>query len=476
MGTSADLAVRCGGRTGYLHTSYDGHIHSVLATMASTIAAAGVAALTQRLSEDPFELSDEEHCTDRRAMGNAYLLACTSRGCEPFLLDEAMTYDYGNPDFAHGGAISLFAPTIEWTEGFCDRIEDAGFVLDLDRGVLMNLGWEENLSDGSYDAGNAPVIWSLRLADIETMDPAQLFHGLYHAPLDQGEELSRAERQQQMDALLEQVRNQAVEIPEQRMRNPVAYVPLDDDEAAFPTVHAFIGANEHALDLQGTMAFFLSLSDELPIFAAPDTLSFANPQPGQFQVIVDLRQSTDVQAQNVVNALRSVLPKHTGMLATSLSPHGKATVGMYGMSSEASIGMDNPHWADELLVSDRWPPSTPDERQAQVNSLVQAGNTDALEDLRTIALVGFDGPRWQSLEDTGLLEPMSPKDLQESAALAVFLSASFERAFAGNTAKRFHSLSEGQRSAVLEALAPIDRHTLVDLLKNAPAKAGSPKP
>ena len=29
---------------------------------------------------------------------------------------------------------------------------------------------------------------------------------------------------------------------------------------------------------------------------------------------------------------------------------------------------------------------------------------------------------------------------------------------------------------VLEALAPIDRHTLVDLLKNAPAKAGSPKP
>lgn len=40
MGTSADLAVRCGGRTGY-------------------------AALTQRLSEDPFKLSDEEHWNSR---------------------------------------------------------------------------------------------------------------------------------------------------------------------------------------------------------------------------------------------------------------------------------------------------------------------------------------------------------------------------------------------------------------------------
>ena len=476
MGTSADLAVRCGGRTGYLHTSYDGHIHSVLARMVSTIAAAGVAALTQRLSEDPFELSDEEHYTDRRAMGNAYLQACLARGRDPFLLDEAMTFDYGNPDFAHGGAISFFAPTIEWVEGFCERIEDASFVLDLDRGILACVGWEEHAAEGGYDAGNTLLLWTLNLAEIETLDPEQLFYGLYNSSLDNGEDLTAEGRQHQMEAILEQVRQGTVALPERRLSNPAPYLPLDDDDRAFPTVHSFLGTHHHALMLQGTMAFFQSLGEDIPVFAKADTLWFAQPQADQLQVIVDLRQSQDVRAQNAANALRTVLPKHTGMLATSASAHGKATVGMHGGHSEASIGRDVPNWADELLTKDRWQPLTATERQAQVDSLAQAGDVGALEDLRTIAVVGLDGPRWQALEDTGLLEPMDHDDLQETAALAVFLAMSFERAFPGNTAQRFHTLSEGQRSAVLEALQPIDRHTLVNLLKSAQANARRPKP
>ena len=117
-------------------------------------------------------------------MGSAYLTACQARDKEPVGLDAAMHYEYGNPDFAHGVVIPLFAPQPEWVDGFCHGIEDASHILDLDKGVLVVPNWTIENKDGSYDAGTLGILWNIDFAQVLDIEPASLQEALQKPDYD----------------------------------------------------------------------------------------------------------------------------------------------------------------------------------------------------------------------------------------------------------------------------------------------------
>lgn len=195
MGSSI-FSIRHRGRTYHQSTPFDGHTQSILAQVASSLAAAGVESLKSQLdllSEGQKEIQDAPthpddtlFLADRASMGKAYSQACRARGHAPIWLDLAMTYEYGNPDFAHGGIIALFAPIAYLNEGKRWRIENADVILDLDQGVLVVPHRDPGFPtlEGAYDNGIMGADWSIPLADFDELDPIRLNQHLIEASLD----------------------------------------------------------------------------------------------------------------------------------------------------------------------------------------------------------------------------------------------------------------------------------------------------
>lgn len=479
MGTSATLAVRHKGETGFLYASNDSHTNSVLAELTSTLTAAGTAALRSHLDQVGMVPSGEEDFQiDRRAMGNAYIQACQANGQEPFLLDRALGYEYGNPDFSHGGAISLFAPVGDWNTWAATSIEDVSFVLDLDRGTLSVRDWEGEIKPGDYDAGTLPTLWGLNLADLEGIDPEQLYLGLENAELD--DEATPEQRLAALDTILATARAGQFDKPA-----PWAYQGSyrgtdGDNEPAEPSIHTLRCAEDNNLALQALTVVLQDLKTEFPTLVEPDTLWFAIPREGEFELLVDLRRNTNRALDQLVGKIFQEVAPKMGMAASDHGPHSRSGRSRHGGFASVSIGgfsENNSAWDANVFPANHWRLRTEQQRAELFAELKAKGDGAALGDLRLVGFVALDTTRWQAVESTGLVDPLDNETLGQLAAYSLALFEGLERALPGITAKRFQALSEGQRSAFLEGMTPVDRFVLKGLVKDAETQtARAPRP
>lgn len=475
MGTSADLAVRHNGRTFYQHVSYDGDTSSVLAQLAGTIAAMGADALRRRLEQEPDPVpgneQDEELHLDRKAMGNAYLAACQARGQEPWNLDYALNYDYGNPDFSHGGAIPLLAPRIEWAHGWVDSIEDASVILDLDRDRLVVPSWDAP-KKGQYDAGTLECLWEIDLVQIEGMDPGALAQALEDADLD--EEHPPGRRRAAIKAALAQATRgrtaQAADTPWGRNH----YTPrgIGASDAFRPSLYFLRGLDDHAAYLQPIVDFLREQGRQTGSALAQEQAVMLAREDGEMEVIVDLREG-DLATQNMVDELFEAAAQYSGMIYRRERKGSQRVVSMHSSLGAATGGGPEDKPWDEGRVPDGAEPAGLDgARQAQIEQAIANGDKEQARDQLMYAIVGMDGARWRLIQDSGVVS-LDGNEMRQFASHAVSLCQLFERAAPGSTRARLDRLSEGQRSMLLEALDPVDRHILKQLtLDGREAKKG----
>lgn len=475
MGTSSDLAVRHRGRTYFQHTSYDGHTENVLSQMAGTIAAAGIEAFRKRmdLEGEPFAEDNEvdEVHVDRKAMGNAYLEACQARGRGPFNLDYAMTYEYGNPDFSHGGAIALLAPKIDWAVGFCDSIEDASVILDLDRGVLTVPAWNEAREEGGYDNGTLESLWTIDLAQIEDLDPQTLCTAL--SEIDFDEEQDPHARQGAVDAAIASVRTGQVTAPQPQAHH---YQPrgFASDEEFQPSIHLLRGLEDHIIYLQPVVDFLRSMADEMPELGDKPTLRITQPEPGEQELIVDLRVGNS-QTKNMVSELFESVARDAGMIYAMHGQWSHRMVSMHSTYASAGSGNRDTPWDAGLVPDDAKELGLPADSDARIAKVLQSGDRDRIYPELMFAIIGFNSQRWQTIQDSGRLDDIKPEQMAYIVGIAVDMARHFERAWPGSTAKRFSGLSDGQRSAVLEAMAPVDRYMFTQIVGREKNR-GTPRP
>lgn len=474
MGTSADLAVRHRGRTFFQHTSYDGHEHNVLSQMAGTWVAAGIEALRARLDQEPEETGpiDEDLFIDRRGMGNAYLAACQARGREPINLDYAMGYEYGNPDFSHGGIIPLLAPTIAWSEGFCDRIEETSFILDLDREVLLVPNWNNTIEEGSYDNGTLDVLWSVPWATIRDLDPSALMQALDKAEYDY--DLPQDQRQAMIGALLTQL-VEATTPPD--LADDFYIGPRFQNQEEFqPSMHFLRGAPEHAAYQQAAIDFLRDQATNLPVFGEPNTL-LMEMRDGEAVLVVDLRKGDSAAAQNLVAEAFDSLSRATGMVSEMQSDGHSKSVGVYRSAFSSGFGsQEGQHaWDHDLVSEHATAVGMEDRKSEQIEKAIKNKDENALELALVRAIIGFDDERWHRIEGLLTATPADAEFMPSVVATAVEACRHFERAVPGSTLTRFSRLSDGHRSAFLEALAPVDRYMFTQLLAEPVRKTGGPK-
>ena len=479
MGTSATLAVRHKGETGFLYASSDSHVNYVLAELTSTLTAAGIDALRAHLDLVGMTPNGEEDFqVDRRAMGNAYIQACQANGQEPFLLDRALSYEYGNPDFSHGGAISLFSPADDWNTWAANSIEDATFVLDLDRGILSVPDWERDTKPGDYDAGTVSSLWSVNLAELKGIDPEQLYLGLQNADLD--DEATSEQRQAALDAILATARAGQFEKPAPWAYSGSGLDSDEDNEPAEPSIHTLRCGEDNNLALQALTVVLQDLKVEFPTLVDPDTLWFAIPREGEFELLVDLRRNTNRALDHLVGEIFQEVAPRMGMAAAAHGPHSSSGRSRHGGFASVSIGVfseDKSAWDANVFPANHWRLRTEQQRAELLGQLKANGDGAALGDLRLVGLVALDTARWQAAEDTGLVPPLDNETLGQLAAYSLALFEGLERALPGITAKRFQDLTEGQRSAFLEGMTPVDRFVFKGLVKDAETQtARAPRP
>ena len=481
MGTSADLAVRYRGQTYYQHTSYDGHTHNVVAQLAATIAAAGVDALKTRMDAQGApagenEDNNDEVEVDRKAMGSAYLQACQARGREPVRLDEALTYEYGNPDFAHGGIIPLFAPIVDWHGWACSSIEEASFILDLDRNELVVPDWDVRSDEPNYDSGARRAAWTLPLMDLESMNPERLGRALDGMHFDR--EASDENRKAALQTALAQAHSG------EGLGSPAptgdVYAPrrIGAHESFSPTIHFLRGPIQGMAHLQPLVDFLRDQGDDFAPLAQAETLRLGRPNAQEQEVIVDLRAG-DTDTHNLVEELFSSLAPALGWVYRCYGPGSQLLRnGARGLAVSVGYGMAPPGqaWDAGLIPEGTVALKLPAERDAIIDAFLAAGNAQAANNEMLFALIGLQGDRWRRIEASGIVRGLSGADLTRIAGLAVELSVHFERACPGSTAQRFERLSEGQRSALLEAISPLDRRTLAQLLQRGQPMRVQPKP
>lgn len=463
MGTSADFAVRHKGQTYYQHTSYDGHTPNVVAQLAGTIAAMGVDVLRERMDlEGPPMATDKENNgirLDRKSMGNAYLSACEARNQPAFNLEYTMRYEYGNPDFAHGGAIPLLAPTIEWRTEFTHRIEDASVILDLDRGALVVPKWSESVKDGSYDKGSMGISWSIDLTAIDGLNPGMLSEALAQADFDEEQPLEK--RQTMIREILEKVQRGDVSIPGPSS-DAGAVWRTNPKEPFEPRVYFLAssdGRGNHLL--QGAIDVLRAAAPDYPLLGKPDTLLGGNlPNHGKL-LIVDLRAG-EPHTQAFVNTLFEALARQEGLTYEMAGQHSSVLISREGsmVSSSGDDGPEETPWDDGLIPLLAQPVQASREMAGQIKDAAQRKAYQ-----RSLAVVSFDSASWSKAEVDGRTAPLDGPPMAALCELAVALSSCLEHAVPGSTRKRFEQLTEGQRSAVLENLSPVDRHLFTEVLQ-----------
>lgn len=478
MGTSSDLAVRHRGRTYFQHTSYDGHTENVLSQMAGTIAAAGLEAFRKRMATEGAPPVEDEDCDydmqiDRKAMGNAYLAACQARGRAPFNLDYAMTYEYGNPDFSHGGAIALLAPKIDWAVGFCDSIEDASVILDLDRGMLVAPLWSHEIKSGSYDEGTMPTMCSIDLASIEDVDPESLAQGL--GKIDFDDEIPAQQHQRAVEEAIAKAReggepavdtSMQVDHYHSRRFNP-------DDEEFTPSIHFLRGTEQHIIYLQPVVDFLREMADEMPVFGEKDTLKIILHENNEQELVVDLRRGNGGE-RSMVDALFETLARDTGMVY-ALRSNGASRMVSASRSISSCSSADDGQWDSGLVPDDATSLSLPFERDAAIAKVIESGEKDRIQAELMLAVIALHPQRWDTIQASQAGEPLSPGRMQAMVGVAVETTRHFEHARPGSASLRFSRLSEGQRSAVLEAMTPVDRYMFTQMV-GSQRKSSSPRP
>lgn len=473
MGTSADLAVRHRGQTYYQHTSYDGMASSVLPQIIATLVAAGPEALATHLDKVGKQPAEDEGRLDRRGMGGAYLAACQTRGKEPVVLDAAMYYEYGNPDFAHGGVIPLFAPQPEWVDGFCHGIEEAGYILDIDKGALVVPNWTVENKAGSYDAGTMDTLWKIDFSQVLAIDPTSLQEALRRPDYDA--DAAPDARKATIDGAIQEAVRRAAG---QASRPYSPYFPSPSDGKALPSVHLLRGLARHRFQQQVTADFLRSLASDMPVFAEPMAITVKAASDGEVDVIVDLRAANDPVAQGVTERVLEAVARSSGMVYEMKGDGTSRTSGAGFMSSRVSAGClncDDPAWDAGLVPDDSAPLGLPEGTRKLLDTMLQGRDGSALEWQLGRAVVGFDDASWQRIEESGLLGGAPQDIVAKFVPMAVEACGYFESGLPGSTTWRFARLSESHKKAFLEAMVPIDRHLFTQLLRIHPAEGGSRK-
>lgn len=149
MGTSANLLVKSGSKTFIHRTRYDGYPSQIFSLLGSTLAAVGVESLKQSIEQATlFDTEDYGDDESGLTVGfERYLKAAERQNHEPYLLFDVVKFqragEFYATDFAHAGAIPLFASPLYNLKGWGDEA-DADYVLDLNEGTLTT-SWEPSL-------------------------------------------------------------------------------------------------------------------------------------------------------------------------------------------------------------------------------------------------------------------------------------------------------------------------------------------
>ena len=470
MGTSADLAVIHRGTTTFFHTSYDGYPGRVLAHLCATVAAAGMkgvaAQLDATLPQANAENEDDDVGLDRQAMGEAYLAACAARGRPPVLLEEAMLYEYGEPDFAHGGVVPLFAPEHNTAPWACERVEQASYILDMDRGTLSTTWWAERTADaGHYPEGETIDLARMDLTRVEVLDPALLAHGL-----EQALQSARCNTSQEAQTVLDTVlgRLEAGEIASpgpgpNPYRSASVYGPFgEDDRAPDPTVHGLVGVEEHTSHFNAASGFLRDAFTEDAALREDELLTGTNEQ-GQLTLVVDLRARPNAATATAVDTFFAGLAKLHGMVATMQSEGG----GERGVSQGGSFSgwkgkadNDGTRWGEALLPIDSRPAGLAARRLALANEAITDPSKRDAAWLTTI--LAMDNAAWNTLEAGGVPLP-DANTLRDFGGFFIEIATLGERAVHGSTRRRMEQLDEARRDTLVAALSPLDRHILAQL-------------
>ena len=469
MGTSADLAVIHRGTTTFFHTSYDGYPGRVLAHLCATVAAAGMKGVAAQLDATLPQAggeNEDDAGLDRLAMGEAYLAACTARGRPPVLLEEAMLYEYGEPDFAHGGVVPLFAPEHNTAPWACERVEQASYILDMDRGTLSTTWWAERTADaGHYPEGETADLVRMDLTRIETLDPELLAHGLEQS-LRGAHCKTSQEAQIVLDAVL--VRLEAGEIarpgpgPNPYRSASVCGLLGDDDRAPDPTVHELVGVEEHTSHFNAAIGFLRDAFTGDAILREDELLTGTNDK-GELTLVVDLRARPNAATAAAVDTFFAGLAKLHGMVATMQSEGGNergvSQGGSFGgWKSKATDG--NERWGEALLPTDRRPAGLATRRLSLANEAITDPSKRNAAWLTTI--LAMDNAAWSALEAGGVPLP-DANTLGEFAGFFIEIATLGERAVHGSTRRRMEQLDEARRDTLVAALSPLDRHILAQL-------------
>lgn len=476
MGTNGYLAVRHNGHTRFLYAQSDCHPPRMLAQVASTVLAAGVKALRDRLTEERMTAPSPEGFSGLMEMGDAYIQACQENGQSPFLLNETIGLSMRKPDFSHGGVGVLFAPTIPWSVYPPDNIEDASLILDLDREALVMPDWNSDRSAGSYDAGTMPVGVQLEFSVWEGMAPEQLYWALD----DLGWHYQDLENTAKLSKHLEKARRGDMKQPQGwgHQDGPLRFELKNESERKnggryfhprpySPSVHTVNGGDSHLLVLQVVQAAMVNLQSAFPILGHPQTTFYAFPAPDEFELQVDLRQE-DWAAQAFLKELCGVLPKKLGVVTESASPGDRTATSHDQSRSHSWAGTNDTTWDQALRVEKRWQASS--DWLAWLAKEQADATPDLLENVRYVGIAALDPQRWALAESTGLLQSLSEWEWKYLTGMALDVATCFEIAHPGYTQQRWASLAEEQRQRFLAALRPAERFLLDELIKGIPLR------
>jgi len=462
MGTSADLAVRFGGRTYFQHTSYDAQTENILASILSTWAACGTDALRARMSLEEERLGpsdetadeEEDFFIDRRTMGNNYLLACEARGKSPVLLDQAMGYEFGNPDFTHGGLVSLFAPQIDWRK-WCSSLEDAGVVLDLDLERLVLRDWNKQADVGSYDQGFMPARFEIPFSMIDDLDP-ELIYCTLRGAYDLGDDDTG---QSMVDDLLNKIRAGGVALPAPFVG---AAQGVREARQGVHTLMGHAGVNGHKVHLRAVVHFLRWAAPDL--FGANGVFLFTPSDRSDVDaLLLDLRGEQASQLSGAVKNVFSRLAREEGMVYSHQGDGFLMHVSSNG-SSASSGNSSNTAWDEGIIPENATNVIVPD----PFEDALARGYDKALID----AVVHLDEEAWTAIENSGrLLELLSEEIMTSAIGFAVFMATMFEEGWPGSTNERFQALSKSHQKIFLGNMEPIDRFLFARLIKeNSTAK------
>lgn len=480
MGTSADLAVVLGDKILVKHTSCDGFTNNMMSTIAPALVCGGLDNLRKNFAAAKF-VDEEEEGVDIEELEyqifrenlDTFVGICAETGYEPYELDQALSYDFGVPDFTHHGGGLLFGhrhinePDFLGTE---NPIKDASCVLDLDKGELR-VDW--------------PFEWVLDLNAIQGKDAVKL-----------GEVLSGFDYNH-YDSLHEDGDETAAQKGNQALAEAVAAVPAFNPAAPAAPTESYIdrlrnlGASRGGSDHSDQVVFrfhpddlviarIIAQSFQMAAPLAPEVASFANDiHIERYADCCGVVATTSSRLQSqlleeVGNGLIKSFDSHVFLF----SPGGGYSVRHRGggMSSSASfghlLGMDEQESQNAPRKEDLSQVRTLEDRHAQRQEWIEkmlSGDTPTEEREQIeanlygelfVALVLFDAKACQQLFDPRLglvLDDDLAKQAARLAAEVLPLEALFNPQ---GVRQRIQEQSSELRSRILGEWGALDRKGL----------------